>query len=75
MALAPDAEARTLAILRAMPGHHMTSMGNDLLRGNRLELPWFAGNVAELGRRHAIPTPVNAFVYTAHKLHADGAPP
>jgi ketopantoate reductase len=27
----------------------MTSMGNDLLRGNRLELPWFAGKVIELG--------------------------
>lgn len=73
VALAPDAEARTMAVLDAMPGHHMTSMGNDLLRGNRLELPWFAGKVAELGRRHGIPTPVNAFVYTALKLHADGS--
>jgi hypothetical protein len=31
-------------------------MGNDLLRGNRLELPWFAGKVVELGRHHGIPT-------------------
>jgi 2-dehydropantoate 2-reductase len=73
VALAPDAEARTMAVLNAMPDHHMTSMGNDLIRGNRLELPWFAGKVAELGRRHGIPTPVNAFVYTALKLHANGA--
>ena len=43
----------------------MTSMGNDLLRGNRLELPWFAGKVVELGRKHGIPTPVNGFVYAA----------
>ena len=57
----------------SMPPYHMTSMGNDLLRGNRLELPWFAGKVVELGRRHAIPTPVNSFVYAALKLHANGA--
>jgi 2-dehydropantoate 2-reductase len=49
-------------------------MGNDLLRGNRLELPWFAGKVVELGRRHGIPTPVNSFVHAALKLHADGPP-
>jgi 2-dehydropantoate 2-reductase len=72
--LPPDAFDRSMAMLRSMPDHHMTSMGNDLSRGNRLELPWFAGKVAELGRRHGIPTPVNDFVYAALKLHADGAP-
>ncbi|HVC55972.1 MAG TPA: 2-dehydropantoate 2-reductase [Stellaceae bacterium] len=71
--LPPDAVERGLAMLRSMPDHHMTSMGNDLLRGNRLELPWFAGKVVELGRRHGIPTPVNLFVYAALKLHAGGA--
>jgi 2-dehydropantoate 2-reductase len=49
-------------------------MGNDLLRGNRLELPWFAGKVVELGRRHAIPTPVNGFIYAALKPYINGAP-
>ncbi|HVB17737.1 MAG TPA: ketopantoate reductase C-terminal domain-containing protein, partial [Stellaceae bacterium] len=72
--LPADALDHALAMLRSMPDHHMTSMGNDLLRGNRLELPWFAGKVGELGRRHAIPTPVNDFVYAALKLHAGGAP-
>jgi 2-dehydropantoate 2-reductase len=52
----------------------MSSMGNDLLRGNRLELPFLAGKVVQLGRRHGIPTPVNEFVYAALKLYADGAP-
>ena len=70
--LAPDAVERGLAMIRSMPDHHMTSMGNDLLRGNRLELPWFAGKVVELGRRHGIPTPVNSFVYAALKLHVGG---
>jgi 2-dehydropantoate 2-reductase len=72
--LAPDSADRTLAQMWSMPDHHMTSMGNDLLRGNRLELPWFAGKVVELGRRHAIPTPINDFVYAALKLYTNGAP-
>lgn len=74
VALDPDIAEETLATFRAMPAHHMTAMCNDLLRGNRLELPWFAGKVVELGRRHGIPTPVNAFVYAALKLYRDGAP-
>src|SRR2546430_3330450 len=74
VALAHDAEERGLAMIRSMPDHHMTSMGNDLLRGNRLELPWFAGKVVELGRKHAIPTPTNDFVHAALKLYADGPP-
>ena len=73
--LARDAVDRGLAMIRSMPDHHMTSMGNDLLRGNKLELPWFAGKVVELGRRHGIPTPVSGFAYAALKLHVNGAPP
>ena len=72
--LASDAEEQAIAVIRSMPDHHMTSMGNDLLRGNRLELPWFAGKVVALGRKHGIPTPVNDFVYAALKLYANGPP-
>ena len=72
--LAPDAADKAIALIRSMPDHHMTSMGNDLLRGNRLELPWFAGKVVELGRKHGVPTPVNSVVYAALKLYADGPP-
>jgi 2-dehydropantoate 2-reductase len=72
--LPPDSAQRTLAQMRSMPPHHTTSMGNDLLRGNRLELPWFAGKVVELGRRHGIKTPVNGFIYAALKPYAYGAP-
>ena len=72
--LAPDAADKAIALIRSMPDHHMTSMGNDLLRGNRLELPWFAGKVVELGRKHGVPTPVNSFVYAALKLYANGPP-
>ncbi|HUC71925.1 MAG TPA: 2-dehydropantoate 2-reductase [Stellaceae bacterium] len=69
-----DSADKTLATMWSMPDHHMTSMGNDLARGNRLELPWFAGKVVELGRRHGVPTPANAFIYTALKPYANGAP-
>jgi len=72
--LPPDSADKTLATMWSMPDDHMTSMGNDLLRGNRLELSWFAGKVVELGRHHDIPTPVNSFVYTALKPYTNGAP-
>jgi 2-dehydropantoate 2-reductase len=72
--LPSDSVEKTLATMRSMPPHHTTSMGNDLLRGNRLELPWFAGKVAELGRRHSLPTPVNGFIYAALKPYVNGAP-
>jgi 2-dehydropantoate 2-reductase len=72
--LPADCIDQTLALMRSMPAHHMTSMGNDLIRGNRLELPWFAGKVVELGRRHDIKTPVNGFIYAALKPYVHGAP-
>ena len=72
--LPPDIVDKTLAMMHSMPPHHTTSMGNDLIRGNRLELPWFAGKVVELGRHHGIPTPVNGFVYAALKPYVNGAP-
>jgi 2-dehydropantoate 2-reductase len=72
--LPPDCIDNGMAQMRSMPAHHMTSMGNDLLRGNRLELPWYAGKVVELGRRHGIPTPVNGFIYAALKPHINGVP-
>jgi 2-dehydropantoate 2-reductase len=72
--LPPDSVDKALSTIRSMPDHHMTSMGNDLLRRNRLELPWFAGKVVELGHRHAIPTPANGFIYAALKPYANGSP-
>ena len=72
--LPPDSVEKTFAQMRSMPPHHTTSMGNDLIRGNRLELPWFAGKVAELGRRHGIKTPVNGFIYAALKPYIHVAP-
>ena len=72
--LPPDSVDKTLAMMHSMPPHHTTSMGNDLIRGNRLGLPWFAGKVVALGRRHGVPTPVNGFIYAALKPYVNGAP-
>jgi 2-dehydropantoate 2-reductase len=72
--LPSDSIDKGLAMMRSMPPHHTTSMGNDLLRGNRLELPWFAGKVVELGRRHSVATPVNGAIYAALKPYINGPP-
>ena len=72
--LAPDTVSKSISMIRAIPPYHMTSMGNDLLSGKRLELPWFAGKVVELGRLHGIPTPVNGLIYAGLKLYANGPP-
>jgi 2-dehydropantoate 2-reductase len=52
----------------------MPSMGVDLLRGNRIELPWLSGKVVELGRKHGVPTPTHAFMYATLKPYIMGKP-
>jgi 2-dehydropantoate 2-reductase len=72
VALAPDyAEDRFKFATQAPPGMK-ASMLHDLERGNRLELDWLAGRVVELGRMLGVPTPANAGVYAALKLHRLG---
>jgi 2-dehydropantoate 2-reductase len=72
IALPPDSVDKVIGQMRAMPPHHMTSMCNDLLRGNRIELPWFAGKVVELGQKHGIPTPTCNLLYAALRPHVNG---
>jgi 2-dehydropantoate 2-reductase len=72
--LPSDSAEKTIKMMWSMPPYLTTSMGTDLLRGNRLELPWFSGKVVELGRRHGIPTPVNGFIYAALKPYINGKP-
>lgn len=74
VALPADTADRVLANLRAVPPDMMASMAHDLLRNNRLELPWLAGKVVALGRELGVPTPVNATVFAALKPYANGAP-
>jgi 2-dehydropantoate 2-reductase len=57
-----------------LPRAMIASMLGDLERGNRLELPWLAGGVVDMGRSLGIPTPASQFVYGALKLYANGKP-
>jgi 2-dehydropantoate 2-reductase len=52
----------------------MASMAVDLLRGNRIELPWLSGKVVELGRQLGVPTPVHTLLYATLKPYILGAP-
>ena len=74
IALPADAVDRTLNFNRNAPAHLMASMGADLLRGNRIELPWLSGKVIELGRKYGVPVPTHAFLYAMLKPYIMGTP-
>jgi 2-dehydropantoate 2-reductase len=74
IALPADLETRALQGTRNFPPEMMPSMAVDLLRGNRLELPWLAGKVVSLGRELGVPTPTFDVMYAALKPYANGAP-
>lgn len=48
-----------------------SSLQHDLAAGNRLEVPWLAGAVVEIGARHGIPTPCNRAVRDILAVHSD----
>jgi 2-dehydropantoate 2-reductase len=72
--LAPDLEVRLLKATRNFPPEMMPSMTVDLLRGNKLELPWLGGKVVALGRELKVPTPTYDVMYAALKPYANGKP-
>jgi 2-dehydropantoate 2-reductase len=72
--LPADIEVRTLQYTRNAPPELLPSMAIDLLRGNRLELPWLGGKVVALGREFDVPTPTHATMYAALKPYANGTP-
>jgi 2-dehydropantoate 2-reductase len=72
VALAADAVERILDFIAHLPPTMKASMALDLDRGNRLELPWLSGKVAELGRQFGIPTPTHSMVYAMLKPYVMG---
>jgi 2-dehydropantoate 2-reductase len=72
--LPADIVERTFNFNRNAPPNLMASMAVDLLRGNRIELPWLSGKVVELGRKHNVPTPTHALMYAALKPYVMGTP-
>jgi 2-dehydropantoate 2-reductase len=73
--LPADALDKILDFTGHAPPAMKASMALDLDRGNRLELPWLSGKVAELGRRSGIPTPTHSMIYAMLKPYAMGAAP
>jgi 2-dehydropantoate 2-reductase len=70
--LPSDALDRVLEFNRHAPPTMRASMALDLERGNRLELPWLGGKVAELGRQLGVPTPTHGVMYAMLKPYAMG---
>jgi 2-dehydropantoate 2-reductase len=74
MLFAPSVLEPPRAMIRGAPPYAMPSMAVDLRVGNRLELPWLAGKVVQLGATHGVPTPINRVVYAALKPYMNGPP-
>ena len=70
--LSPTVVADTLRFSEGIPPQTRPSMLLSLERGQRLELEVLNGTAARMGRELGVPTPVNAFIYAALKLRADG---
>jgi 2-dehydropantoate 2-reductase len=67
-----DAVEKTVGFNRHAPPTMMASMAHDLIRGNRIELPWLSGKVVSLGRELGVPTPVHEILYAVLKPFVDG---
>ena len=75
IAFGSEAADTILSRLDALPPGMVASMQGDLLRGNRLELPWLSGDVVRMGRESGVPTPAHALAVAVLKLHAGGRHP
>jgi 2-dehydropantoate 2-reductase len=74
VALPDDAAEKAVGFTHAAPAAMMASMAHDLIRGNRIELPWLSGRVVSLGKELGVPTPVHGVLYAVLKPFIDGAP-
>jgi 2-dehydropantoate 2-reductase len=72
VALPADALEKILDFTSHAPPAMKASMALDLERGNRLELPWLSGKVAELGRQLGVPTPTHSMIYAMLKPYIMG---
>jgi 2-dehydropantoate 2-reductase len=72
--LPDDAVQRVVGAIRGAPPMMMASMAHDLIRGNRIELPWLSGKVVALGKELSVPTPVHEILYAVLKPFTDGKP-
>jgi 2-dehydropantoate 2-reductase len=74
IALPADYADACLARADGLPEEMAASMAHDLARGNRLEVEWLSGGVAQLGAAAGVPTPANRAVWDVLELYAQGKP-
>jgi 2-dehydropantoate 2-reductase len=72
--LPDDAADKVVGFTQSAPPMMMASMAHDLIRGNRIELPWLSGKVVSLGRELGVPTPVHEILYAVLKPFIEGRP-
>jgi len=72
IALPADYADACLARADGLPEEMTASMAHDLQRGNRLEVEWLSGGVAQLGAAAGVPTPANRAVWDILALYAQG---
>jgi 2-dehydropantoate 2-reductase len=75
IALPSDYADACLARADGLPDEMTASMAHDLARGNRLEVEWLSGGVAQLGAAAGVPTPANRAVWDILALYAGGGKP
>jgi 2-dehydropantoate 2-reductase len=71
--LPEDYADHCLAFCDTIPAQMIASMHHDLERGNRLELPWLSGWVAQMGAYLEIPTPKNTAIAEILELYTAGS--
>jgi 2-dehydropantoate 2-reductase len=72
VALPENFVEQRIPFFETLPDEMTSSMHHDLQRGQRLEVQWLSGDVADMGAALGVPTPANRAVYDILVLHADG---
>lgn len=70
--LPDDTAQRNMSFLAGAPPTMMASMAHDLIRGNRIELPWLSGKVVSMGRELGVPTPTHTVLNAILKPYTEG---
>lgn len=68
--IAADFAQKQLAAADGFPPAMLSSMAQDLLRGNRLELEWLSGAVVRRAQKHGLDVPAHRHIYAGLVLHA-----
>jgi len=61
---------KQLQQIDSFPPQMLSSMAQDLIKGNRLELEWLSGAVVRRAGKHAVAVPAHRAIYAALVLHA-----